>query len=189
MFTICINIAGWGDSHKPSHHWHGVHIKRSRDVLSLSVTLYWSPRKCWSQQRQKKKVPQHTWTDQFWHSDETEALSCSTLVTQNDNVFFNWNLCSDSNLSPYLQAPEPGALQLQVTHYNFSYTTDNEKSFNETLPSCKTSFDITVTDGVQYTITVSALSNGRESQNNPQLKFGMFSACTYGHIMQVIMEL
>lgn len=39
-FLIGINIAGRGDSHKPSHH--GVHIKRSRNVLSLSVTLHWS---------------------------------------------------------------------------------------------------------------------------------------------------
>ena len=39
-FPIGINIAGRGDSHKPSHH--GVHIIRSRNVLSLSVTLHWS---------------------------------------------------------------------------------------------------------------------------------------------------
>ena len=85
-------------------------------------------------------------------------------------------MCSDSNLSPHLQAPEPGAVQLQVTHYNFSYTTDNEDSCYEILPSCMTSFDITVTDGVQYNITVSALSNGRESQGNQHLNIGMFSA-------------
>ena len=113
----------------------------------------------------------------------------SSFYRSNVEVTLYWNLCSDSNLSPHLQAPEPGELQLQVTHYNFSYTTDNEDSCYETLLSCMTSFDMTVTDGVQYTITVSALSNGRESQDNPQLNFGMFSACTNWHIMQVIMEL
>ena len=37
-----------------------------------------------------------------------------------------------------------------------------------------TSFDLTVDAGVQYNITVSALSNGRESQDNPHCNFGMF---------------
>ena len=113
-----------------------------------------------------------------------------TMAVATPLADFELNLCSDSNnLFPHLQAPEPGGLQLQVTHYNFSCTTDNEDSCYEMLPSCMTSFDITVDAGVQYTITVSALSNGRESQNNPQLNFGMFSACCYGHIMQVKMEL
>ena len=41
-FPICINIASRGDDHKPSQYWHGVHIIRSRNVLSLSMTLHWS---------------------------------------------------------------------------------------------------------------------------------------------------
>ena len=57
------------------------------------------------------------------------------------------------------------------------------------VPANTTSFDLPVEAGVQYTITVSALSNGRESQDNPQLSFGVFSTCCYGHIMQVKMEL
>ena len=36
--------------------------------------------------------------------------------------------------------------------------------------------DLTAVAGVQCTITVSALSNGRESQNNPQVNIGMCSA-------------
>ena len=39
-----------------------------------------------------------------------------------------------------------------------------------------TSYDLIVVAGVQYNITVSALSNGRENQNNPHCNFGMFSA-------------
>ena len=103
----------------------------------------------------------------------------SSFYRSNVEVTSNWNLCSDSNLSPHLQAPEPGELQLQVTHYNFSYTTDNEDSCYEILPSCTTSYNLTVVAGVQYTITVSALSNGRESQDNPQLDFSMLA---YVHI-------
>ena len=44
------------------------------------------------------------------------------------------------------------------------------------LPSCMTSYDLPVVAGVQYNIAVSALSNGRESQDNPHCNFGMCSA-------------
>ena len=56
------------------------------------------------------------------------------------------------------------------------YASGEGDSHSETVPANTTSFELLVVAGVQYTITVSALSNGRESQNNPQLKFGMFSA-------------
>ena len=38
------------------------------------------------------------------------------------------------------------------------------------------SYNLTVLAGVQYNITVSALNNDRESQNNPHCNFGMFIA-------------
>ena len=78
-----------------------------------------------------------------------------------------------------LQAPEPGPSRLPVTHYNLSCTSGEGKSCNETLPADTTSYNLTVVAGVQYTITVSALSNGRESQDNPQLDFSMLA---YVHI-------
>ena len=56
------------------------------------------------------------------------------------------------------------------------YASGEGECHNETLPADTTSFDLPVVAGVQYTIIVSALSNGRESQNNPQLNFGMFDA-------------
>ena len=90
----------------------------------------------------------------------------TSYYRSNVELNLNWNLCSDSNLFPYLQAPELGALQLQVTYYNLSYTADKEDSCYKVLPSCMTSFDLPVVAGVQYNITVSTLSNGRESQNN-----------------------
>ena len=74
------------------------------------------------------------------------------------------------------QAPEPALSQLPVTHYSITCTTGEEEICSETVPTNTTSFDLTVVAGVQYTVTVSALSNGRESQNNPQHNFGMFSA-------------
>ena len=74
------------------------------------------------------------------------------------------------------QAPEPALSQLPVTHYSITCTTGEEEICSETLPANTTSFDLTVVAGVQHTITASALSNGRESQNNPQHNFGMFSA-------------
>ena len=77
-----------------------------------------------------------------------------------------------------LQAPEPALSQFPVTNYNIMYASGEGDSHSETLQADKTSFNLTVDAGVQYTITVSALSNGRESQDNPQLNFGMFSACT-----------
>ena len=100
----------------------------------------------------------------------------TSYYRSNVELNLNWNLCSDSNLFPYLQAPELGALQLQVTYYNLSYTADKEDSCYKVLPSCMTSFDLPVVAGVQYNITVSTLSNGRESQNNLHCNFGMFSA-------------
>ena len=79
-------------------------------------------------------------------------------------------------ISLTLQAPEPALSQFPVTHYSLTCTSGEGDSCNETLPDGTTSFDLTVDAGVQYTITVSALSNGRESQNSPQLNFGMLSA-------------
>ena len=74
------------------------------------------------------------------------------------------------------QASEPALSQFPVTHYSITCTTGEEEICSETVPANTTSVDLTVVAGVQYTITVSALSNGRESQNNPQHNFGMFSA-------------
>ena len=74
-----------------------------------------------------------------------------------------------------LQSQEPALSQFPVTHYNLICTSSEGDRYNEKLPANTTSFDLSVIAGVSYTITVSALSNGRESQNNPQLNFGMFS--------------
>ena len=79
-------------------------------------------------------------------------------------------------ISITLQAPEPALSQFPVTHYNLTCTSGEGDSCNETLPANTTSFELPVVAGVQYTITVSALSSGRESENNPQLNFGMFGA-------------
>ena len=79
-------------------------------------------------------------------------------------------------ISLILQAPEPALSQFPVTHYNLMYASGEGECHDETLPADTTSFDLPVVAGVQYTITVSALSNGRESQNNPQLNFGKSSA-------------
>ena len=83
-------------------------------------------------------------------------------------------------ISITLQAPEPALSQFPVTHYNLTCTSGEGDSCNETLPANTTSFELPVVAGVQYTITVSALSSGRESQ---QLKYGLFSAFTYWHII------
>ena len=82
-----------------------------------------------------------------------------------------------------LQAPEPTLSQFPVTNYRLTCTPSEEgNSCTETLPADTTSYDLTVEAGVQYTITVSALSDGRESQNNPQLNIGMFSVlCLWTH--------
>ena len=81
-----------------------------------------------------------------------------------------------------LQAPEPALSQFPVTHYSLTYTSSEGNSRSETLPADTTSYNLTIMAGVQYTITVSALSNGRESQGNPQLNFGMLSAlCLWTH--------
>ena len=80
-------------------------------------------------------------------------------------------------ISLTLQDPEPALSQFPVTNYNLMYASGEGADNSKTLPANATSFDLTVDAGVQYTITVSAFSNGRESQNNPQLNFGMFSAC------------
>ena len=77
-----------------------------------------------------------------------------------------------------LQAPEPGPSRLPVTHYNLSCISGVGSSCNKTLPADTASYNLTVVAGVQYTITVSALSNGRESQDNPQFNFSMF-VCTH----------
>ena len=77
-----------------------------------------------------------------------------------------------------LQDPEPALSQFPVTHYYLSCTSGEGDSCNETLPANTTTFDLPVIAGVLYTITVSALSNDRESQ---QLNYGMFSAFTCGH--------
>ena len=50
------------------------------------------------------------------------------------------------------------------------------EQLQETLLDDTTSFDLPVVAGVQYNITVSALSDGTENQNNPQFNFGMFNA-------------
>ena len=64
------------------------------------------------------------------------------------------------------QAPEHEPLaRLPVTGYSLTCTPSEGDSCSETLPADTTSYDLTVVAGVQYTITVSALSNGRESQN------------------------
>ena len=81
-----------------------------------------------------------------------------------------------------LQAPEPPLSQFPVTNYSLTYASDEGDSCSETLPAERTSYDLTVEAGVQYTIIVSALSNGRESQNNPQLNISMFSVlCLWTH--------
>ena len=72
-----------------------------------------------------------------------------------------------------LQAPDFGPSQLQET--NYSLTCTGEDSCTETLPADITSYNLTVDAGVQYTVTVSALSNGRESQNNPHLNFSTYA--------------
>ena len=69
----------------------------------------------------------------------------------------------------------PGPSQLPVTHYNLSCTSSEGDSCNETLADDSTSYNLTVVAGVQYTITVSALSNGRESCFNPHLNFSMLA--------------
>ena len=81
-----------------------------------------------------------------------------------------------------LQVPEPALSQFPVTNYRLNCTSGEGDSCNETLPANTTSYDLQVDAGVQYTITVSALSNDRESQGNPQLNFGMLSAlCLWTH--------
>ena len=85
-----------------------------------------------------------------------------------------------------LQVPEPPLSQFPVTHYSLTCTSGEGNSCNKTLAADTTSYDLTVVAGVQYTITVSALSNGRESQNNPQFNFGMLSAlCLWTHQVKI----
>ena len=79
-------------------------------------------------------------------------------------------------ISLTLQAPNPPLSQFPVTNYSLMYAPGEGDSCSKILPASATSFELPVEAGVQYTFTVSALSNGRESQNNPQLNFGMFSA-------------
>ena len=74
-----------------------------------------------------------------------------------------------------LQVPEPALSQFPVTHYSLTCTSGEGNSCSVTLPAVTTSYNLPVDAGVQYTITVSALSNGRESQGNPQLNFSTFS--------------
>ena len=62
--------------------------------------------------------------------------------------------------------------------YNFSCTsTDGDGSCSELLPANTTSFTLSVAAGVQFTIIVSALVDGRESQNNPTVDFGKILVC------------
>ena len=78
-----------------------------------------------------------------------------------------------SNFMIVFQAPESEPSQLPVTHYKLSCTPSEGDSCSETLPADMTSFsDLPVMAGNLYTITVSALSNDRESQNNPHLNIG-----------------
>ena len=62
-------------------------------------------------------------------------------------------------------------------------TSGEGNSCSETVPANVTSYNLTVDGGVQYTITVSALSNRGESQGNPQLNFSML---LYVHIYIVV---
>lgn len=71
------------------------------------------------------------------------------------------------------QAPESGPSQLPVTHYKLSCTPSDGDSCTETLPADMTLFsDLPIIAGNLYTITVSAVSNDRESQNNPHRNIG-----------------
>ena len=73
-----------------------------------------------------------------------------------------------------LQAPKPALSQFPVTNYSLTCTPSEGDSCSETLPANTTSYNLTVDAGVQYTITVSALSNDRESEGNPQLNIGRY---------------
>ena len=99
-------------------------------------------------------------------------VGCSTI--SNFDHYYTSFLKLPSGLT--LQAPEPALSQFPVTNYNIMYASGEGDSHSETVPADTTSYNLPVVAGVQYTITVSALSNGRESQNNPQLNFGMFGA-------------
>ena len=85
-----------------------------------------------------------------------------------------------------LQAPEPGLSQFPVTHYSLTCTADEGDSCSETLPASTTSYDLPVVAGVQYTITVSALSNDRESQDNQQLNISML--LYFGHAYLLVFD-
>ena len=85
-----------------------------------------------------------------------------------------------------LQAPDFGPSQLQGTNYKLTSTPSEGDSRNKTLPADTTSYDLTVDAGVQYTITVSALSNGRESQNNPKLNFSTY-AVLFCDVMRLLL--
>ena len=80
------------------------------------------------------------------------------------------------------QASEPALLQLPVTHYSITCTTGEEEICSETLPANTTSFDLTVVAGVQYTITVSALNNGRKAKTIHTATLVCSVPCAYGHI-------
>ena len=80
------------------------------------------------------------------------------------------------------QAPEhEPSVRLPVTHYSLTCTPSGGDSCNEELPADTTSYDLPVVAGVQYTVTVSALSNDRESQNNPQLNIGRYDLSVTMH--------
>ena len=80
-----------------------------------------------------------------------------------------------------LQAPDVGPSQLPVTNYRLNCTSGEGDSCSETLPADTTSYDLPVVAGVQYTITVSALSNDRESCSNPHLNFSMLAYNSNAH--------
>ena len=102
--------------------------------------------------------------------NQTNVLLDAIPFPTCDHCYTNvWNF-------PYIPGPRACTVTAPVTHYSITCTTGEEEIYSETVPANTTSFDLTVVAGAQYTITVSALSNGRESQNNPQHNFGMLSA-------------
>ena len=109
-------------------------------------------------------------------------VGCST-ISNLDHYYNNtnvWNFLT-------LQVPEPSLSQFPVINYSLTCTSGEGNSCSVTLPADTTSYNLPVDAGVRYTITVSALSNGRESQGNPQLNF---STCSVYYLLshEVIME-
>ena len=80
------------------------------------------------------------------------------------------------------QAPDVGPSQLPVTNYRLNCTSGEGDSCSETLPADTTSYDLTVVAGVPCTITVSALSDGRESKDNQQLNISMLPYFSHAYM-------